>query len=169
MNEENIVAYHGTTRDAAKNIIKTRKMDDSVGTEEWLGRGKYFYDRYTNAIEYNMKKYNENKNINELISYKNLILNYAILETVIKCAKEDILNLDEIIILSKFVWAWEKIYNKVKENPDFKKLKYRDGYIIDYMINEIPGCNYKIVVKTFDRITKGFLFHILNIKISLTY
>lgn len=103
-----------------------------------------------------MKKYNENKNINELISYNNLIINYAILETTIKCAKEDILNLDEIIILSKFVWAWEKIYNKVKENPNFQKLKYRDGYIIDYMINEIPGCKYKVVVKTFDRITKEF-------------
>ena len=152
MDEENITGYHGTIKEAAKNIIETQKIDNSIGDEEWLGRGKYFYDRYTNAIEYNMKKYNENKNINELISYNNLIINYAILETTIKCAKEDILNLDEIIILSKFVWAWEKIYNKVKENPNFQKLKYRDGYIIDYMINEIPGCKYKVVVKTFDRI-----------------
>ena len=156
MDEENITGYHGTIKEAAKNIIETQKIDNSIGDEEWLGRGKYFYDRYTNAIEYNMKKYNENKNINELISYNNLIINYAILETTIKCAKEDILNLDEIIILSKFVWAWEKIYNKVKENPNFQKLKYRDGYIIDYMINEIPGCKYKVVVKTFDRITKEF-------------
>ena len=156
MDEENITGYHGTIKEAAKNIIETQKIDNSIGDEEWLGRVKYFYDRYTNAIEYNMKKYNENKNINELISYNNLIINYAILETTIKCAKEDILNLDEIIILSKFVWAWEKIYNKVKENPNFQKLKYRDGYIIDYMINEIPGCKYKVVVKTFDRITKEF-------------
>lgn len=152
--EEEFTAYHGTTISAAQNIISTQQIEDSVGKEEWLGRGKYFYDRYTNAIEYNIKKYNENKNINKPISYSNLIENYSILEVIIKCPKRDILNLDEIMLLSKFVWAWEKIYFKVKDNEEFKRMNYRDGYIIDYMLNEIPDCKYKIVIKTFDRATK---------------
>lgn len=156
MDDENIiVGYHGTTKEAAENIILTQVINDSEGQEEWLGKGKYFYDRYTNAIEYNIRKYNENRNINEPISYKNLTKNYSILETVIKCHKDDILDLDEIIILSRFVWAWENIYNKVKDKEEFKKLNYRDGFIIDYMLNEIPGFNYKIVMKTFDRITRN--------------
>ena len=89
---------------------------------------------------------------------KNLTKNYAILETVIKCPKKDILNLDEIIMLSKFIWAWEKIYNKVKDNQVFKKINYRDGFIIDYMLNELPGCKYKVVIKTFDRITRNIQY-----------
>lgn len=149
------IGYHGTTKMSAENILITQKIDDSIGEEEWLGRGKYFYDRYTNAIEYNIRKYNENKSISEPISYKNLTKNYTILETVIKCPEKDILDLDEIIILSKFIWAWEKIYNKVKDNQEFKELNYKDGYIIDYMLNEIPDCKYKIVMKTFDRITRN--------------
>ena len=152
------IGYHGTTKMSAENILITQKIDDSTGEEEWLGKGKYFYDKYTNAIEYNMRKYNQNKSISEPITYKNLTKNYTILETVIKCPEKDILNLDEIIILSKFIWAWEKIYNKVKDNQEFKELNYKDGYIIDYMLNEIPDCKYKIVMKTFDRITRNIKY-----------
>lgn len=152
------IGYHGTTKMSAENILITQKIDDSTGEEEWLGKGKYFYDKYTNAIEYNMRKYNENKSISDPITYKNLTKNYTILETVIKCPEKDILNLDEIIILSKFIWAWEKIYNKVKDNQEFKELNYKDGYIIDYMLNEIPDCKYKIVMKTFDRITRNIKY-----------
>lgn len=118
-----------------------------------MGKGKYFYDRYTNAIEYIIRKYNENKDICKAISYKNLVNNYSILMADLKCRKEDILDLDEIITLSDFVWAWEKIYKIVKDNQEFKMLTFRDGYMIDYMINEVM--NYKIVIKTFDRLIKN--------------
>lgn len=153
MNEEHeIVGYHGTTNESAINILNTQNIDDSIDSEDWLGRGKYFYDRYTNAIEYIMRKYDENSEISKSISYNNLVNNYSILKAEIKCKEEDILNLDEIVTLSKFIWAWEKIYNVVKDNEEFKKLEFRDGYMIDCMINEIV--NYKIVVKTFDRLFK---------------
>lgn len=151
MNEkETITLYHGTTNESAIEILDTQKINDSIKSEEWLGKGKYFYDMYTNAIEYIIRKYKENREISKDISYNNLINNYAILMTDLKCEKEDILNLDDIIILSKFVWAWEKIYKVIKDNKEFKKLTFRDGYIIDYMINEVT--KYKIVTKTFDRL-----------------
>lgn len=151
MDEKNItIGYHGTTRDAAKEILDSQDVKDSVEPDEWLGKGKYFYDRYTNAIEYIMKKYKKNKEINKTISYSNLVKNYSILIAKIECEKRDILDLDEITLLSKFVWAWEQIYEIVKDNEEFKKMIFRDGYIIDYMLNEVM--EYKVVIKTFDRI-----------------
>lgn len=151
MDEEILITgYHGTTNESAMEILDTQDINDSIKSEEWLGKGKYFYDRYTNAIEYIIRKYNENIEICKAISYNNLINNYSILIADIKCKKEDILNLDDIISLSELVWAWEKIYKVVKDNEEFKKLTFRDGYIIDYMINEVT--KYKIVTKTFDRL-----------------
>lgn len=154
MDEEKLITgYHGTTNEAAMEILDNQDIKDSIKADEWLGKGKYFYDRYTNAIEYIIRKYNENKDICKAISYKNLVNNYSILMADLKCRKEDILDLDEIITLSDFVWAWEKIYKIVKDNQEFKMLTFRDGYMIDYMINEVM--NYKIVIKTFDRLIKN--------------
>lgn len=151
-----IVGYHGTSKNCAENIINTQNIEDSIGDEEWLGKGKYFYDRCTNALEYNMKKYNENREINKPISYNRLMREYCILEANISCDKKEILDLDEIVLLSKFIWAWEQIYEVVKDDEDFQKLEFRDGYIIDYMIGEV--CNYKIVTKTFDRFFKNKMY-----------
>ena len=154
MDEEKLITgYHGTTNEAAMEILDNQDIKDSIKADEWLGKVKYFYDRYTNAIEYIIRKYNENKDICKAISYKNLVNNYSILMADLKCRKEDILDLDEIITLSDFVWAWEKIYEIVKDNQEFKMLTFRDGYMIDYMINEVM--NYKIVIKTFDRLIKN--------------
>ena len=154
--EVKIVGYHGTSKECAENIIDTQNIEDSIGDEEWLGKGKYFYDRCTNALEYNMKKYNENREINKPISFNRLMEEYCILEASISCDKKEILDLDEIVLLSKFIWAWEQIYKVVKDDENFQKLEFRDGYIIDYMIGEV--CSYKIVTKTFDRFLKNKMY-----------
>lgn len=35
--------YHGTTEEAAENIIKTQEVWDSRKNDEWLGSGAYFF------------------------------------------------------------------------------------------------------------------------------
>ena len=39
-----VVAYHGTTRDAADALVEGRAFEPSTGESDWLGRGVYFWE-----------------------------------------------------------------------------------------------------------------------------
>lgn len=50
-----ITGYHGTTMDSAKKIIKDNAFLISNKNDEWLGEGIYFYEKYSDAIKWELK------------------------------------------------------------------------------------------------------------------
>lgn len=43
MNKNNMIGYHGTTRDNAEKIVSQQSFIDSDRENDWLGRGVYFF------------------------------------------------------------------------------------------------------------------------------
>lgn len=55
-------AFHGTTREGASNIVRTRYINFSNDDEEWLGKGIYFFDEDVKQAYYfciKARKYSE--------------------------------------------------------------------------------------------------------------
>lgn len=74
-----LTGYHGTSKEYAENILKTKIFHQSRKINEWLGNGIYFYTEFEEALEW-AKKYHPN--------------NEAVIHEII-CIKEDeIMNLD---------------------------------------------------------------------------
>lgn len=50
-----ITGYHGTTKERAKKIVEENKFNISNENDEWLGKGIYFYEKYSDAIRWESK------------------------------------------------------------------------------------------------------------------
>lgn len=50
-----ITGYHGTTRYCADKILQEKHFQPSVGKDEWLGTGIYFYREYRDALGWQLK------------------------------------------------------------------------------------------------------------------
>ncbi len=50
-----ITGYHGTTKDKAKKIVEENNFIISNKKDEWLGKGIYFYEKYSDAIKWESK------------------------------------------------------------------------------------------------------------------
>lgn len=50
-----ITGYHGTTRDCADQILREKRFIPSIGKDEWLGKGIYFYREYRDALGWQLK------------------------------------------------------------------------------------------------------------------
>ena len=48
-----ITGYHGTTKERAKKIVEENKFNISNENDEWLGKGIYFYEKYSDYLIYN--------------------------------------------------------------------------------------------------------------------
>ncbi len=47
------VGYHGTKDEAAQKIFESKSFRPSIGEEEWLGKGVYFFEEdYKQAINF---------------------------------------------------------------------------------------------------------------------
>lgn len=55
--ERTETVYHGTTKEAAENIVATQEIWDSQKNDEWLGTGAYFFSYLHHAHDWIRKKY----------------------------------------------------------------------------------------------------------------
>lgn len=150
MNKENIIKlFHGTTVEAASKILNKQKFDKSNNEDDWLGKGIYFYENLNNAILYNIRKYyNANK---DYPTYYNLQYARKVLVIDVEYSDEDIVDFNEIENLQKLLGLWKMFYDRVKHNDEYKKLKYKDGYMINWLLENtdfFKGC--KIFKNTFN-------------------
>ena len=126
-----IIGYHGTEIQSANLILSNSKYNQSNNEDDWLGSGIYFYDNLENAILYNIRKYiNKNKIYPQYTELKNKT---AILVNIIKCKEDEIVDLNEFENLQKFLGLWKIFYDRVKNNEEYKKLKLKDGYMINWL------------------------------------
>lgn len=143
-----ITAYHGTTIENATNIIKSNMYNQSDNMDDWLGRGVYFYDTLDNAILYNIRKYiNDNK---EYPNYEKIKQSRCILVNKIECNQDEMMDFNNFTNLQKILGLWKMLYDRVKDDEIFKKLKVQDGYIINWLYDNtsyFDGC--KIFKNTF--------------------
>lgn len=142
--EENIQqykAFHGTTIDNAKSIIDGNEYKKSNNEDDWLGSGIYFYDNLDNVILYNIRQYKNDKK--KYPTYNDLLEQRGILVSIIECYEDEIVDLNEFKNLRKFLGLWKMLYDRVKDDEEYKKLHYKDGYMINWLCEEtdyFKGC-----------------------------
>ena len=156
-----IIGYHGTDRKSAKDILEENKFDKSENEDDWLGSGVYFYTKLDNVILLNIRRYiNQYKKYPE---YKDLSKERKIIISEIQCDEEEILDLNEIENLRKFLGLWKMFYDKVENNKYYKKLKIKDCYIINWLFDHteyFEGCK---VIKNIFQLDLKFNRKILDI------
>lgn len=150
MDEKNIITvFHGTTFESALKILKENHFNKSCNEDDWLGNGIYFYDNLNNAILYNIRKY---INHNALYpTYDKLSKERVILVANIEYSDNEIVDFNEIENLQKLLGLWKLFYDKIKNNETYKKLKYKDGFMINWLLKKtdfFSGC--KILKNTFN-------------------
>lgn len=148
MDEVKFIGYHGTLKEKANNIINENQFNRSNNDDDWLGSGIYFYNTLDNAIMYNIKKYK--KQHHKFPKYNELKEEYSILTSQISCKEDEIVDFGKLDELYKFLWAWLEIYDRVKDDEMYQRLKFKDGYIINWLINETPYFeNCKLLINVF--------------------
>lgn len=129
--ELRLEVFHGTDNKSAELILKTKKYEKSDNEDDWLGSGIYFYDNLDNAILYNIRQYiNKNK---EYPTYEKLISQRSILINTIECNEDEIVDFNEFENLQKLLILWKMFYDRVKKSSKYNNLKYKDGYIINWL------------------------------------
>lgn len=156
MEEQTKIAYHGTNRKDALNIVKTQTFNikSDEDNERFLGEGAYFYFTEIDAFEWNIKKYRENNNKYIFPTYKDLNDSYAIIKTNLKTDESNILDLDKREDIIKYKIIVKNIKNFLEEIENYND-KNELGTIINYL--------YKIKeIDEVDAIQKTFPFSIPN-------
>lgn len=132
-NDEEVVVYHGTTKNCATSIISMNKFipGEDIKNEDYLGKGIYFFDNYEHAILWNIRDYymKETKEI-DYDTYSN---NYDIVEALIKVNKANILDLDTQKNIAKF----DKLVNKIEKTlnalPEYLHARNKNAAILNYL------------------------------------
>lgn len=133
--------FHGTTIDRAKSIINDNKYKKSNNEDDWLGSGIYFYDNLDNAILYNIRQYKNDEK--KYPTYNDLLEQRGILVNIIEYGEDEIVDLNEFKNLQKFLGMWKMFYDRVKDDEEYKKLHYKDGYMINWLYEKtgyFKGC-----------------------------
>lgn len=148
MGEVIYTAFHGTDKESAKSILSQNSFTQSDNDDDWLGRGVYFYTNIDNAILYNIRQFINDYKLYP--NYKELSKERKILLAQIECDSEDIFDLNDIENMGKFLGLWKIFYERVKENPKYKNVKYKDGYMINWLFDNtdyFDGC--KVILNIF--------------------
>ena len=148
-----LVGYHGTTKENAESIYNNQKFNISVGNELFLGNGIYLYDSCINALYYNIGKYI--KMYNKLPKFIELNNSYSILKLDVECEDNQILDLNTYESKYSYIYAMKKIDEIFKDNEEYNDLKFKDGYILNFLIkyrdrhNMLKGC--KIIKNIYNK------------------
>lgn len=85
--------YHGTTKGNTDDIVKTQLMIPSVGDEQWLGDGCYFYVDAEYAFRWILIKYTNNFRNEFSADYSNIYGEYTIVSAEINIDDERLFSM----------------------------------------------------------------------------
>lgn len=110
--------YHGTSLEAANNIIKQRKYKKSNNDKDWLGPGIYFYSSFSDAYDW--------KNAE------------TILHSVIKIKEDEYLDLTSPMGVSIYNEIIDWLYNDCNIRLDKNKKQQNQCSIFKIIWNREP-------------------------------
>lgn len=131
-----IVVYHGTTKENAKNIKQMNRfvIKEDINNKAYLGTGIYFFEDYKHAIFWNMRNY---KRVNYLrknnITYLEYINNYDIVDAIINVEERNYLDLDDVNNIWKFDRLVRSIDSKLASLPEYQNATNKNAAIINYL------------------------------------
>lgn len=129
----NIEGFHGTSFENAKEII-LEDFNPSIGDEEWLGDGVYFFvngisDKPSNQAEEWAIAQSWNK-----VTKQNTYKRYAVLKCQIEVNEDNFLDLTTSEGVEILDYIIESHTAKMKEIG--KKVNYIDGFVINFAREE---------------------------------
>lgn len=151
-----IYGYHGTTKENALSILRTRYFISSCSERDWLGKGVYFF-----INQHKDKAIEQSKKWALLRKYTF----YAVLEAKIDAVEEKIMDLNDEEWFSYFQEFRNIIMEKVikKGLHVFENPREFDCYVIDRLCDKI---DISVVIKN---VFINFSPYYGNIKIPHSY
>ena len=150
MSKREFVCYHGTDINSARDIVKNQNFTDSEDDSDWLGKGVYLYDCKENALEYITKKFIEKYGIDKL-DYNNLLKKYQILVVHISIEDNNIFDFNDFQGKYKYVFLCNGCINKIKNNPRYLAQRYKDGFMLKYLVEETNFFKFDALTNIFVR------------------
>ena len=145
--DEDIIGYHGTKKELVESICTENFIiNNDEDNKLFLGYGIYFFYSCDDALDWNVKCFI--KKFSNLPNWEMLLSNYAIIESIIKVNKDEILDLDEKDKLYKFEILVEKIKGKLITKPEYLRAKNKTSAIINMMYRR-NLIKKKLISKTF--------------------
>lgn len=118
-----LLGYHGTTREAAKEIIKLNRYKISCDDEDWLGKGVYFFQDDIKQAYYWCVKARKYKQ-------------WRILKSDIEAKK--VINLDDTQTRERFEKIARKLQYRYMKRSDNKPRKLINSVVIEVMYRADP-------------------------------
>lgn len=129
--------YHGTSKDSAKAIVGTQKMQPSEGDNHWLGDGYYFYVDAEYAFRWILMKYTNNFRNEFADDYSKIFEKYSILSVELNIEIDRIFSMENIKHKMIFLEAKKALFDKALESDRYRELveKYDivDGVVFNYL------------------------------------
>jgi hypothetical protein len=124
--------YHGTNKKSANKIVREQlfipgKDEDN---EDFLGKGIYFFGKNQHAVLWNLKIAKDKGKRN--LSYKNYVLNYAVVGAKINLNRSNLLDLEDANDIAKYEKICKRFEKEFEEDEEFKRAKHKDRAIINY-------------------------------------
>lgn len=129
------VFFHGTTIEAGKSILESKLMQPSMGDEQWLGDGCYFFKDDLYAFRWILIKYTKNFKSNNLENIDDIYEKYMILSADISLDK--VFSLDNLANKMLFLKVKSLLEQKLQDSPRYRKCEIVDGVVINVMFNEM--------------------------------
>ena len=142
----NLIGYHGTSRESAKAIVKTNCFHKSQQDNEWAGSGIYFFiDGYTCSSAAN--------NASQYATKVKRLCDVVVLKVDINTAGLRIFDLTNPYDQQKFTKCFELLWNEAFHrfgDVGLKAVKaYRHHVLECRAINEICTCmGYEAVIRS---------------------
>lgn len=134
-----LTGYHGTLSSNAYSIIKTQSFFHSVGDDEWLGPGIYFFLDFELARRWSeYTRHKEHRESEEAV----------VVKADIFCADDRYLDLDDNKILSQMESEFKEVLKASKleitfDNPDKRKCAACKYYAEKHNISVISFTFYR--------------------------
>ncbi len=146
--------YHGTTKDNADIIVQTQLMKPSIGDEQWLGDGCYFYVDAEYAFRWILIKYTNNFRNEFSADYSNIFENYSIISAEININPERIFSMENIKDRLLFINVKTEMSKKTEQSEKYRdRIKNNsivDGVVFNYLFKYMGyGEKYDAVIAIF--------------------
>lgn len=127
--------FHGTTIESGEAILKSNFMKPSIGDEQWLGNGYYFFKDDLYAFRWIVIKYTRNFKSKNWKKIDDIYKEYMILSADIDLNR--VFSLDNLKNKMLFLSLKNELKRKLQDSVRYKNNEIVDGLVINIMFNEM--------------------------------